>query len=57
MYVSQLEQEMRLEKESKRLELQKARAAKDEQKKVLPSEMFRKETSKYSQFDENVRFV
>ena len=32
-------------------------AAKDAQKKMPPSEMFRVQTDKYSQFDENVCFV
>lgn len=47
-----VEQEKLLEKERKKAELAAAQAAKDAQKKIPPSEMFRSETDKYSKFDE-----
>ena len=41
------------EKEKKRMEVAAAAAAKDAQRKIPPSEMFKSETDKYSKFDEN----
>ncbi|XP_044262435.1 cysteine--tRNA ligase, cytoplasmic [Tribolium madens] len=41
------------EKERKKAELAAAQAAKEAQKKIPPSEMFKLETDKYSKFDEN----
>ncbi|CAH0552626.1 unnamed protein product [Brassicogethes aeneus] len=41
------------EKERKRAEAAAAQAAKDAQRKVPPSELFKSETDKYSKFDEN----
>lgn len=46
------EQEKLLLKERKKAELAAAQAAKDAQKKIAPSEMFRSETDKYSKFDD-----
>ncbi|CAK1551714.1 unnamed protein product [Leptosia nina] len=40
------------EKQKKKEELLKAQKAKEEQKKIPPQEMFRRETDKYSQFDD-----
>ncbi|XP_037302577.1 cysteine--tRNA ligase, cytoplasmic-like [Manduca sexta] len=40
------------EKQKKKQELLEAQRAKEEQKKIPPSEMFKKETDKYSQFDD-----
>ncbi|CAF4954897.1 unnamed protein product [Pieris macdunnoughi] len=40
------------EKQRKKEELLKAQKAKEEQKKIPPQEMFRRETDKYSQFDD-----
>lgn len=42
------------EKQKKKQELLEAHRAKEEQKKIPPSEMFKKETDKYSKFDEKV---
>lgn len=42
------------DKERKKAEQLAAQAAKDELKKIPPSELFRRETDKYSKFDENV---
>lgn len=52
----QAELEKAAEKERKRAELAAAQAAKEAQKKIPPTEMFKHETDKYSQFDENVCF-
>ncbi|GJQ69559.1 hypothetical protein Trydic_g6655 [Trypoxylus dichotomus] len=41
------------ERERKKIELAAAQAAKEAQRKIPPSEMFRRETDKYSKFDEN----
>lgn len=49
-----MEQDKLAEKEKKKLELAAAQAAKDAQKKISPSEMFKLETDKYSQFDDKV---
>lgn len=40
------------EKQRKKQELLEAQRLKEEQKKISPAEMFRKETDKYSKFDE-----
>ena len=48
------ELEKKLEKERKKAELAAAQAAKEEQKKISPLEMFKIETDKYSKFDEMV---
>lgn len=40
-----------MEKERKKVELAAAQAAKDAQKKIPPSEMFKCDTDKYSKFD------
>ncbi|XP_046552685.1 cysteine--tRNA ligase, cytoplasmic-like isoform X1 [Haliotis rubra] len=47
-----LEQQKREEKERKKREQEAAKAAKEALKKIPPSELFRKETDKYSAFDE-----
>lgn len=52
----QAELEKAAEKERKKAELAAAQAAKEAQKKIPPSEMFKNETDKYSKFDENVSF-
>lgn len=52
-----MEQEKAAEKERKKAELAAAAAAKEELKKMPPSELFRKETDKYSKFDDNVSLV
>lgn len=44
------------EKERKKRELEQARAKKEELKKVHPKDLFKLETDKYSEFDENVNF-
>lgn len=44
------------EKQRKKQELLEAQRAKEEQKKIPPTEMFKREKDKYSQFDENVIF-
>ncbi|VEN48505.1 unnamed protein product [Callosobruchus maculatus] len=46
------EQEKAAEKEKKKAELAAAAAAKEAQKKIPPTEMFKKETDKYSKFDD-----
>ncbi|XP_017777957.1 PREDICTED: cysteine--tRNA ligase, cytoplasmic [Nicrophorus vespilloides] len=48
-----LELEKQAEKEKKKQELAAANAAKEAQKKIPPTEMFKSETDKYSKFDEN----
>lgn len=50
----QAELEKAAEKERKKAEAAAAQAAKDAQKKIPPSELFKSETDKYSKFDENV---
>lgn len=49
-----LEEELRLEKETKRQELLKAQHERDAQRRIPPSEMFKVpgEVEKYSQFDD-----
>ncbi|KAJ8984870.1 hypothetical protein NQ317_002709 [Molorchus minor] len=47
------EQEKAAEKERKKAELAAAQAAKEAQRKIVPSEMFKMELDKYSKFDEN----
>lgn len=47
----------RLEIEKKKAEAARKAAEKLEAAKIAPSEMFRRETDKYSQFDESVRNV
>lgn len=42
------------ERQRKKRELADAQRARDEQKKIPPEEMFRREAGKYSQFDEQV---
>ena len=49
-----MEEEKRLEKERKAAQKAREQAEKDAQKRIPPSEMFRKETDKYSQFDDKV---
>lgn len=49
-----LELEKTLEKERKKAEAAAAAAAKEAQRKIPPSDMFRLEKDKYSQFDEKV---
>ena len=49
-----LELEKAAEKEKKKAEAVAAAAAKDALRKIPPSELFRKESDKYSKFDENV---
>lgn len=49
-----IEAEKALEKEQKRAAAAAKAAQTDAQKRIKPEEMFRAETSKYSQFDENV---
>lgn len=51
-----LEAEKAAEKEKKRAEAVAAAAVKDALRKVPPSELFRKESHKYSKFDDNVSF-
>ena len=51
-----LEAEKAAEKEKKKAEAAAAAAVKDALRKIPPSELFKKETDKYSEFDENVRF-
>lgn len=50
----QMEEKKRLEKEKKKAEAAAKQAALEEQKKIPPSEMFKKETDKYSKFDDKV---
>lgn len=52
-----LELEKLLEKERKKAEAAAAAAAKEAQQKIPPSEMFKLEKDKYSQFDNNVSKV
>lgn len=47
-----LEAEKRAEKEARRRQVMAAQAAKDAQRKIPPSELFRPESDKYSKFDE-----
>ena len=49
-----MEKEKRLEKERKAAQKAREEAEKDAQKRIPPSEMFRNETDKYSQFDDKV---
>lgn len=49
-----MEMEKSLEKEKRKAEAAAAAAAKEAQKKIPPSEMFKLEKDKYSQFDNNV---
>lgn len=49
-----IEEEKLAEKEKKKAALASAQAAKDAQKKIPPSDMFKSETDKYSQFDDKV---
>jgi cysteinyl-tRNA synthetase len=44
------------EKQKKKQELLEAQRAKEELKKIPPTEMFKKETDKYSQFDDKVSY-
>lgn len=48
------EAEKLAEKERKKKELEEARAKKEELKKVHPKDLFKLETDKYLEFDENV---
>ncbi|KAH3890802.1 cysteine--tRNA ligase, cytoplasmic-like isoform X4 [Dreissena polymorpha] len=48
----QIEEARRLEKEKKKQKAEAEKAAKEAQKRIPPSEMFRAETDKYSQFDD-----
>jgi cysteinyl-tRNA synthetase len=48
-----LEKERAAEKQKKKEEQARAAAEKEAQKRVPPSELFRRETDKYSQFNEN----
>lgn len=50
----QMELEKAAEKERKKAEAAAAQAAKDAQRKIPPTEMFKLETDKYSKFDEKV---
>lgn len=43
------------EKQRKKQELLEAQRLKEEQKKISPAEMFKKDTDKYSKFDDKVR--
>jgi len=54
LYILQQEEAKRLEKEKKKQKADAERAAKEAQMKIPPSEMFRGETDKYSQFDDKV---
>lgn len=49
-----IEMEKQAEKERKKQEQIALQKAKDEQRKIPPSEMFKQETDKYSQFDDKV---
>lgn len=49
-----LETEKLLEKERRKLEQLALEKAREEQKKIPPSEMFKMEDDKYSQFDDKV---
>lgn len=50
-----LELEKNLEKEKKKAEAAAAATAKEAQKKISPTDMFKLEKNKYSQFDDKVR--
>lgn len=52
-----LELEKAQEKEKRKAEAAAAAAAKEAQRKILPSDMFKLEKDKYSQFDSNVSDV
>lgn len=52
-----IEAEKALEKEKKKAAAAEKAALTDAQKRIKPDEMFRTETSKYSQFDENVSLI
>lgn len=51
---AKVEAEKLTEKERKKKELEQARIRKEELKKVHPKDLFKLETDKYSEFDENV---
>lgn len=51
---AKVEAEKLAEKERKKQELEQARIRKEELKKVHPKDLFKLETDKYSEFDENV---
>lgn len=53
----QAELERQQEKERKKAELVAIQAAKDAIKKIPPTEMFKSESNKYSEFDENVCLI
>jgi cysteinyl-tRNA synthetase len=50
------EEKLKAKEEAKRRQEEK-QAAKDAQRRVPPAEMFRRETNKYSQFDEEVSLL
>lgn len=50
-------QRLEAEKQRKKQELLETQRAKEEQKKIPPEEMFRKETDKYSKFDDKVIII
>lgn len=52
-----VEHEKALEKERRKAEAAAAAAAKEAQKKIPPSDMFRLEKDKYSQFDDKVKLL
>lgn len=54
--IREREEKKRLEAEKlkKKQELAEAQRLKDEQKKIPPGDLFRKETDKYSKFDDKV---
>lgn len=52
-----LELEKTLEKEKRKTEAAAAAAAKEAHKRISPSDMFRLEKDKYSQFDDKVRYL
>lgn len=54
---NKLELEKALEKERKKAEAAVAAAAKETQRKIPPSDMFRLEKGKYSRFDDKVRIL
>lgn len=45
------------EKQKKKQELLEAQRIKDEQKKIPPTEMFKRESDKYSKFDDKVNRI
>ncbi len=51
------EEAKRLEKERKAAQKAKEAAEKEAQKRIPPTELFRRETDKYSQFDDRVRGI